>query len=373
MSLFMTVPRIEFGWGAIEKVGAETARLGKRPLFVTGRKSLRASGQLDRIVKLLKASFLDPVVYDMVPPEPDLESIEAGREMLRGERCDCLVCVGGGSAIDVGKAVGALANCARTARAYQQGDAPEKPGVPVLASPTTSGTGAEVTRNSVITDHEANVKLSIRDDTFLPQTVIVDPELTASAPPFQTACSGMDALTQAIEAYTSIYATAITDALSIGAVRQLIERLPAAVADGDDREARIGCAWGSLMTGIAFNNARLGAVHGIAHPLGCRYHIPHGLCCAALLPAVTRVNIASGAAKEKYDALSRLAGGDIADFIQNLLSNLGLPSDLAEFGIREADYDAIVEESLTSGSLKSNPHKFTGGDVISVLRMVSGD
>ena len=220
-----------------------------------------------------------------------------------------------------------------------------------------------------MTDPTGPTKQSIRSDSFLPRVAIVDPELTVSMPPGVTARSGMDALTQAIEAYWSIHATPITDALALRAVELISAHLLAAYERGDDVVARDAMAHGSLLAGMAFANARLGAVHGLAHPLGVRYAVGHGEVCAVLLPHVMRLN--RPAAPAKYDRISHVVGTDAADFAARLLERLDLPTTLRHTGLRKEDFRTIVAEAMPSGSLRANPKKVTEEDLTAILAAVS--
>ena len=366
--VFYSPGRMVTGRRSLEELGAETRRLGGRALVVTGQSALRAAGVTERAQQSLGAAGVSVVLFEAAPPEPDVGVVDAGRKRFAQDGCDVVVGMGGGSAMDVAKAVGALARVAGPcAEHFSDRTVPDR-GVPIVAVPTTSGTGAEVTRNAVLCDPQRGVKQSIRGDAVLPSAVVLDPELTVSGPPDVTAASGMDALTQAIESYLSIHATPLTEGLSLQAVRLIAANLERAFTNGQDVEAREAMAYGSLSAGLALGSARLGAVHGIAHPLGFRYHIPHGRVCAALLAPVMRLN--RSAARDKYDVLGEIVGGDPADWAEGLLDRMGLARRLAEDGLCEADMPAIAQQSMPSGSLKANPHPMTEQDVMTILRHV---
>ncbi len=363
---FATAERIVTGWGCVEQLG-ELASGHRRALLVTGRSALRSAGTTDRLAGLLESSGAGVCVFDQAEPEPSVATVDRGRERLREEGCDLVVAAGGGSAVDVGKAIAGLAGEAEATGAYFTGRPSGRGAVAWIGVPTTSGTGAEVTNNSVLTDPAQGLKQSIRP-LPMPAAAIVDPELTVSCPPEVTASSGMDALVQAIESYLSRHATPLTDALAVQAVRLIRANLPTASRDGRDRAAREAMAYGSLLAGMALSNARLGAVHGMAHPIGYRCHIAHGVVCAALLPAVLRFN--REAAGRKYEVLADIFGGDPADASAELLRALGLPDRLGPLGLSAGEFEAIAAESMPSGSLKANPRKVTEADVEALLRQV---
>ena len=370
MATFITAPKIITGPGALSDCGPGAACLGGSCLLVTGRSSLRASGTMDRLIDILVESGVTAHVFDGVGGEPTLDVVDEGRKILQDLGVDSVIGIGGGSAMDAAKVMAGLAGESAPTLDFHNGAPVEKAGLPFIAIPTTSGTGSEVTKNGVITNAEARVKKSIRDDAFMARVVIVDPELTCSVPPDVTANTGMDALTQGIESYTSIHATPITDALSVKAINLICRSMADAYEDGGNMEARTNMAYGSLMAGMALANARLGAVHGLAHPLGVRYGIPHGLVCAVLLPRVMRLN--ADAAKEKYAKITRMVKMEAIEFVEQLSATVQLPKDLSSFDIPQADYDAIIAESMPSGSLKANPKPVQESDLMAILQEVAG-
>jgi len=369
MPVFRTAERVITGAGCFEQLGELAAGLGKRALIVTGKHAMRAAGVTGRACGLLEAAGVEARLFEEIAGEPTSDEADAGRALCREEHCDLVIGLGGGSAMDAAKAIAALANAEAPTAEYIEGrNADADVALPCIEIPTTSGTGTEVTPNAVLTVSGKPIKKSIRGVGLLPRVALVDPELTVTCPPDVTAASGMDALTQAIESYVSIKATPLTEALSLQAARLLLESLPAAVEKGDDIAAREACSYGSTMAGMALANARLGVVHGIAHPLGVRYHIPHGLCCGVLLPASIRLNREAAAAK--YAMLSHVSGGDIENVVERMLDQFGIPRTLAEYDIGESDFTAIAAESMPSGSLKANPKKVTEDDVIGILKQV---
>lgn len=360
---FHTPPKIVFNWGAVSQLPAEASALGQKALVVCGR-SLRASGRLEAILAGLRAAGLEPSVHEGVPPEPDLTALQACMDAAAG--CDSVIAIGGGSVLDIAKGGAALSDTGATAAEYFGGKPVPDSGKPLIALPTTSGTGSEVTWVCVLVDHETRRKASIRGPGMMPRVAIVDPELTVSCPPMVTAHSGADAFVQAVEAYTSRGANPMTDALALEAARLTARWLETAVREPESREAREGMALGSMMAGIALNTSRLGLVHGLAHPIGAVTGAPHGLLCGLLLPPVIRFN--SDAAAPKYGRLATelgLASPDtdsLIEFTEALLDRVGIPRRLSALGFNPADLDWIAQETMPSGSTKANPRPVTVED-----------
>lgn len=355
------------GPGCVKHLGQEARRLGRRALLVTGRRALREAGTTERLVDLLTGAGVEVETFEEVPPEPDLDAVDGARERLRSAGCEMVIEAGGGSALDVGKAAAALAAAPEPTAVYHAG-APIPPGgLAHIAIPTTAGTGAEATRNSVLTDHGAGVKKSIRADSLLPDACIVDAELTLSCSPEVTAASGMDALCQAMESYTSVHAVPATMALSLEAVRMIARSLPAAFERGGDLTARAEMAQASFMAGIALGNARLGAVHGLAHPLGLLYEMSHGAVCAVLLPHVLERN--APAMDDAYARLGEAMGGDPIEAVDSLLERLRLPRTLGPYPDASAER-TVMSYALSSGSSRANPLTVDEAYVRGVLRAV---
>ncbi len=369
-SLRLSFPGVSHvGRGSVNALEREAPALGSRALLVTGRKALRQAGITQRLISLLEAGGLEVVPFEEVPPEPDLAAVDAARQRAREAGCDLFVEAGGGSAIDVGKVAAALAGEKAPTAAFHRGRDIARPGLPHIAIATTAGTGAEVTRNGVITDPEAQVKKSIRHDGVMPTVSITDPELTLSCPPGLTAASGMDALVQAIESFFSVHAIATTEALSLGAVRLAVGSLEAAFRDGQDVEARSAMSEASYMAGLALGSAGLGAVHGLAHPAGLCYGLPHGVVCAVLMPPVLESNART--APEKHDRLREAMGGDPLELLRGLLEGLDLPRSLGPYP--DADWERrIIDYAVSSGSGKANPTPVNDDYVRDVLRAVCG-
>lgn len=367
-------PRILFGWGRAADLPAEAARVGRRPLLVCGR-SLRAAGALEPLLEGLRGAGLTPSLHEGVPPEPDLAALQA--VMDAAGDADSVIAVGGGSVLDVAKGAAALAGTGATARDYFAGRPVPETGRPLIALPTTSGTGSEVTWVSVLVEKETRRKASIRGPGMMPALALLDPQLTVSCPAQVTAHSGMDAFVQAVEAFTSRGANPLTDALAFDAARLTARWVETAVREPANREAREAMALGSMMAGMALNTSRLGLVHGLAHPVGAVTGAAHGLLCGLLLPPVLRFN--REAAAEKYARLAIALGlarpgpptpghtEALIAFTEDLLARLGIPARLGEVGVDGADLEWVARETLPSGSTQANPRPVSLDEARAVL------
>jgi len=364
--VFQTAGRIQFGVGTLSALGKEAAALGRKALVIVDSHVAAQGDVVETIRKLCCDSAVETVLFESPPGrEADLESVDRARRQRAESGCEMVIGVGGGSVIDTAKATAGLANEPASVREYFDGRPIASAGIPWIAVPTTAGSGAEVTKNAVLSDPATNRKLSIRDDRFLADVVIADPRLTCSCPARVTADSGMDALAQAIESFTSLGSTPLTDALAFESARLILQSLEAACRDGADLDARSDMLLGSLLAGIALANARLGTIHGLAHPLGIRWNIPHGRICATLLAPVMRFN--ERVVGEKYGRLSALAGRPIIEHVERLRDQLGIPADLKAHRITADEVEWIVRESLPSGSLKMNPRPTSADDLRAIL------
>lgn len=376
---FATATRIYFGVGTLENVGKIAAGLGKKALVVTGKDPSRASTLLD----LLDANGVQSSVF-AVDGEPTIDVAKAGVQAARENECDVVIGFGGGSAIDTGKAIAALVAHDGEPLDYLEvigrGKPLTNPSLPYIAIPTTAGTGAEVTSNGVLASPEHRVKVSLRSPYMLPRAAIVDPALTYELPPDITARTGMDALTQVLEPFVSNKANPITDGFCREGLFRASRSLRTAYENGSDTAAREDMALASLMGGLALANAKLGAVHGFAGPIGGMFDAPHGAICAILLAPVMRANIQALRAREpqsdamrRYDEIARILTGDShvrADdgvaWVSDLTAALNIPP-LSSYGVSEADLPDIIEKSASSSSMQGNPIKLTPDEMRSVL------
>jgi len=370
---FATAQRIIFGAGVLEEVGPLAGSLGRRPLVVAGGDGSRAQGLLER----LRAQGLQPSLF-LVAGEPTLAQARAGSARARADQADLVVAFGGGSALDGGKAIAALAANPGDPLEYLEvvgrGQPLARRPLPCIAIPTTAGTGSEVTRNAVLASPDHGVKASLRHPWMLPAVALVDPALTLGVPAAITASTGLDALTQLIEPYLSVKANPMTDALCLEGVRRAARSLKRAWSDGGDLAAREDMALASLLGGLALANAGLGAVHGLAAPLGGLAPVPHGLACAVLLPHVLEANLRAGGPvcirfRELAGLLTGDPGADALDglrWVQDLVRELRVPG-LGSFGLSAADLDLVAERGLAASSMKANPVTFDRAALAAIL------
>lgn len=367
---FATAQQILFGPGKIAQLPALAAQHSlRRCMVVTGSSSARVQPVID----LLTGAGIEVTLF-AVASEPSVAMLREAAATANEGCCDGVVAIGGGSVLDTGKAIAALVRNTGDIFEYLEvigkGRPLEHPSAPCIAVPTTSGTGSEVTRNAVLFSPEHAVKVSLRSVSMLPVAAIVDPELTRDVPPATTAASGMDALTQLIEPYTSRRANPLTDALCVEAIPHAARALPKAFRDGADMEARTSMSLACLFGGLALANSGLGVVHGFAGPLGGMFDAPHGAICAAILPHGMAANIAhlqrssdSTAVEtlQRYRVVARLLTGreaaqpeDGVLFVRELSRELQIPS-LAKFGMGPEHAQEVVEKSARASSMKANP------------------
>ncbi len=381
-----TAPRIVFGRGQLASLGELAAGYGARVGLIAGA-HLARSGALAEARLLLERRGLAVEVL-VAHGEPEVADVDQAAERLRAFGADAVVGLGGGSVLDLSKAAAGVASNGGSVREYLegvgQGRAVKRPALPLIAAPTTAGTGSEVTRNAVVSSRAEGFKKSIRSPLLLPAVALVDPALTDSAPPEQTAASGLDALTQLIEPYVSLRAMPVTDALALRGIRLAARALPRAFADGADRGARDDLALASLLGGLCLSNAGLGAVHGIAAAVGALCGVGHGLSCAALLAPAMEANLMAleardpaGPALARYAALGPvLCGRELAspaearrsavEAVRSLVAALKVPR-LGELGVSEAQLPSLVKESRGS-SMKANPIVLTDDEIRAALR-----
>lgn len=377
---FATATSIVFGPGTAATVPDRFGEACRRAFVVTGRNPDRAG----KLIAGLRAKGKDPVSFS-VAGEPELATIEQGVALAKGEGCDFVISLGGGSVIDAGKAIAAMLTNPGELLDYLEvigrGQALARRPAPFGAIPTTAGTGSEVTRNAVLASPEHKVKVSLRSPFMLPQLAIIDPELTHELPPALTASTGLDALTQLIEPYLCLRANPMTDGLCLEGIQRVARSLRGAFRDGANAAARIDMAIASLQGGLALANAGLGAVHGFAGPLGGMFPAPHGAVCAALLPHVMAANLSALRARAtaspalpRLDRIGTLLTGDPGAtatdgvaWVRELIVELGIPG-LSEYGLTPADIGAVVAKAQNASSMKANPIVLTPEELADILR-----
>lgn len=364
---FYTAGKIIFKTGAVNEIGNAVNGLGNKFLIVSGGPFLRENGTIENICSQIEDIGCSWVVFEGVFQEPDPETITAAVELARAEGCDAVISVGGGSAIDTGKATAGLITNEGDIVDYLEGvgrglTVINQP-APFIAVPTTSGTGSEVTKNAVITSIERRFKKSFRSEKLIANVAIVDPSLVISLPKNQTAASGMDALTQLIESYVSSKAQPIPSALALYGMELAARSLKRCYDAGSDVKAREDMAMASLLSGICLANSGLGAAHGIGAALGCYYGIPHGIACAILLPHVISLNM-SVKLREFAQIGCILTGVDEGDdkknamaglkWVENLSKHMDIPNDLKSYEIPKSDIEGLVSASK-GNSMRGNP------------------
>lgn len=375
---FATTQRIVFGSGKAAEIGRIAAGFGRRALLVAG-----GAARVAAIRDVLAAAGVEATLFE-THGEPRIETAERGVQAAHDARADLVIAVGGGSSIDAGKAIAALAANPGGALEYLEvvgrGKAISVAPLPFIAVPTTSGSGAEVTRNAVLTSPEHGVKASLRSPLMLPRVALIDPRLTLDLPPAATAATGMDALAQLIEPFVSSRANPFSDAFCREGLPRAVRSLRTAYANGTDAAAREEMSIASLCGGLALANAGLGAVHGFAAPIGGAFPAPHGAVCAALLPAVWRTNVAALRARApqhpalaRYDELARILTGspfasadDGAAWLAQLRADLEIPP-LSTYGIRPADLPTLVKNAAAASSMQANPVKLTEQELGALL------
>ncbi len=369
--------------GAVKQVAEVLGKFGlSRPLVVTDPIMVKL-GLVRRCLDPLEAAGVNYGVFSDTIPEPVDTIIETGVGVLRAGDYDCMIGFGGGSPIDTAKAMAILAEGGGKMRAYKAPFAADKGAVPVIAIPTTAGTGSECTRFTVITDTANDEKMLIAGFGALPLAAIVDYELTFSVPPRTTADTGVDSLTHALEAYVSKRANPFSDALALAAMELIGRNIRTAYAEPNNAAAREAMMLGATQAGLAFSNASVALVHGMARPIGAHFHAPHGLSNAMLLPAVTRYSVPG--AEGRYAEASRrigfaavtdadpVAAAKLITGLEALNKDLSVPTPAA-FGIAEADWNArmelMAEQALASGSPNNNPRVPTAAEIVALYREV---
>ncbi|ENR2168825.1 L-threonine dehydrogenase [Vibrio vulnificus] len=345
-------------------------------LIVTD-KILNQIGVVKQVQDLLSERGVSAVVFDGTQPNPTISNVNAGLALLKQNDCDFVISLGGGSPHDCAKGIALVASNGGAIADYEGVDKSAKPMLPLIAINTTAGTASEMTRFCIITDEARHIKMAIVDKHTTPLISVNDPELMLAKPASLTAATGMDALTHAVEAYVSIAATPITDAVAIKAIELIQAHLRTAVAHGDDIEAREQMAYAQFMAGMAFNNASLGYVHAMAHQLGGFYDLPHGVCNAILLPHVQRYNAqvcperlrdVAKAMGVNVEGMSAEQGADAAiEAIVQLAKDVGIPTGIRELGAKLEDIPTLADNALKDACGFTNPKQATHEEISAIF------
>ncbi|MEN8780024.1 MAG: iron-containing alcohol dehydrogenase [Desulfobacterales bacterium] len=371
---FALPTRIEYGTGAVEKLVDELALINARRVMLITDVRLASSGVLSRFTTYLASKRIAYDIFARVEANPKDYNVEEGAKKAAFDKPDCLVAIGGGSPIDCAKAISVVASNGGQVRDYEGYGKISGEVLPLIAIPTTAGSGSEVTFSAVVTDSREHFKFSIKDPKIAPRVALVDPEMTLSMPAALTAATGMDALTHAIEAYTAKAAEPLSDAVALHAVELITTHLRAAVSEGQNIEARSGMLLGSLLAAIAFSHSDVAAVHCIAEALGGQYDLPHGVCNAVTLPAVmeynldycvdryARIAVAMGLGDGSVESRARQAVAEV----KKLAADIHLP-EFRQLGVKEGDVEKLANNSAANGSNRNNPRPMEKGDYLKVL------
>lgn len=375
---FRIPTEIHFGDGVADTLGDQVVLLGSRSPFVVTDPGVRQAGIVDSLVQSVIDQGVSPLVFDKISANPRDHECVVGAETAREFGADLIIAIGGGSPIDAAKAIAGLLVNGGSVQDWKPPRTFARPPAPVIAVPTTAGTGSEVTRSAVISDTQRHIKISLRDYQIAPRVALVDPRLTHSLPRSVTAATGMDVLTHAVEAYTCRRATPLSDMCALTAIRLVRDHLLDAVRDGNDFEARHGMMLASLIAGMAFSNADVGAVHCLAESIGGLYDAPHGVANAVFLPLVFAYNADSD--PKRHIAVGKALGiavesmsdheatAETASVIKNLANSVGIPTFRDLSNVDPKDFDAIALASVDNGSNDSNCREMKENDYLEILR-----
>ncbi|WKY47871.1 lactaldehyde reductase [Eubacteriaceae bacterium ES3] len=362
--------------GAIELIPPEIKRMNVKKALVVTDKVLIEAGIVQDVLDVLDKAEVAYAIFSDVKPNPTVTNVNAGLEALQENECDFIISIGGGSPQDTAKGIGILATNPGDLRDYEGVGKTANKSLPIVAINTTAGTASEATINYVITDEERKLKMVIVDPNCLAMVAVNDPNLMVKMPKSLTAATGMDALTHAIEGYTTAGASAFTDLFNLEAIKAISSSLRAAVENGEDIDARDGMAYGQFVTGMGFSNGGLGIVHSMAHQLGGFYDLPHGVCNAVLLPYVVDFN--ADAVGDRLAAVAEAMGVDLKgvkaedinglaiEAIKTLSKDVGIPSGLEEIGVKKEDFSELADLALADICTGGNPKCPTKEDVIAI-------
>lgn len=377
-SFNFSVPQdIIAGPGSISKLGETAAKLGGRRALIISGPRLNKMGLVDKCRDALQDAGIASAAFTETEGNPSVETVDKAAELFRESGADFIVAFGGGSPMDVAKAVAVVAKYGGSITEYEGGGKVPGPVIPQIAIPTTAGTGSEVTAFSVITDHSRNYKLTVFSYELIPAYAILDPELITTAPASVAAACGMDAFIHACESYLSTASSPFTEMMSEKAMELIGGSIRAYVANRGDLEAAENMLVGSMFAGIAFSWARLGNVHAMSHPVSAYFDVPHGVANAILLPTILEYNMLADKGKylKIYNYISRVRSGAdrflpqmLVDEIKVLNASLGIPDGLAAVGVREDKIEAMADDAMKSGNIQVNPRSSGKMDIVSLYR-----
>ncbi|MBC3898048.1 iron-containing alcohol dehydrogenase [Acetobacterium malicum] len=374
---FMPVVNL-MGPGSVKEVGVQAKSLGLKKALIVTDAGLEKMGVADQVKEIIEAAGLKVIVFAGAQPNPTDINVHDGLAIFKENKCDLIVSLGGGSSHDCAKGIGLVAGNGGHIRDFEGVNKSKKAMKPLIAINTTAGTASEMTRFCIITNTDTHVKMAIVDWRCTPTISVNDPVMMMGMPPALTAATGMDALTHSVEAYMSTIATPVTDAAALMSIKLIGENLRQAVANGQNFAARNNMAYAQFLGGMAFNNASLGYVHGMAHQLGGFYDLPHGVCNAILLPHVQRFNLNSNpqrladiavALGENISGLSvRDAAEKGLDAIVQLSQDIGIPAGLAALGAKEEDFEVMAVNAMKDACSATNPRQAKLEDVIQIFK-----
>ncbi|MBQ9417301.1 MAG: lactaldehyde reductase [Bacteroidales bacterium] len=371
-----------FGAGARKELPGVLNRMGLKKALVCSDKGLIKVGTTAMVTEILDGIHFPYEVFSEIKPNPTVSNVKQGVAAFKASGADCIIAIGGGSSMDTAKGIGIVANNPEFSDVVSlEGVAPTKhKSVPIIALPTTAGTGAEVTINYVIIDEQRQAKMVCVDPNDIPAVAIVDPELMYSLPKSLTAATGMDALTHAIEGYITKGAWVMSDMYELQAIKMIAENLPLAVEEPTNPVGREGMALAQYIAAQAFSNVGLGLVHGMAHPMGSLHDIPHGVANALLLPTIMEFNMPK--CIEKFGVIARTMGVDTTgmtaeqaaqaavDAVRRLAIRVGIPQTLTELGIKESDIPALAAQAIADVCTPGNPRDVTEAEIVELYKKV---
>jgi len=368
---FIVPGEVVYGESSISKLPQILASRGLSNVLVISDRGLEAAGMVTKITDILEAASIKYSLFLDVEANPSCDTVDNGTAIYKSQGLDGIVCLGGGSPMDTAKAIAVLASNGGKIQDYEGANKFKSTTVPIVAIPTTAGTGSEVTPFAVITDKEKNYKLTVFSYEIVPEVALLDPSMISTLPPLVAAATGIDALTHAVESYLSRASSPFADGMAEKAMELIGENIRLFVANRSDAEAASGMLLGSMFAGIAFSWARLGDCHAMAHPLGGFFGVPHGIANAILLPTVLEFNaIADNGKYEKiYNYIKRADSGNsfvpemLVKEIRDLLEQLSIPKTLSEVGVKQELIHEMAVDAMKSGNILINPRQTTLADI----------